>query len=99
MIKMPWINSATVSNSKKQTHAKDTERKESSELLTKGIEVDQKNPKDISLGAWLNYGGNYRENSERMEIFINNRHSALNMVIFSCQLDKQVEVYNLNKAK
>ena len=54
-----------MSNSKKQTHARDTERKEPSELLTKGIEVDQKNPKDISLGAWLNYGVNYKQREFR----------------------------------
>lgn len=70
-----------MSNSKKQIHARDTDKKDSSEL-----------------GAWLNYCVT-KNNAERMEIFINIMHSVLSTVILSCQLDHQVEVYNLNKAK
>lgn len=77
--RMPRINSATVSNSKKQTYSRDIAKGDSSRLLTKRIEIDKKSWKNASLRIGINYAvTTNRKNSKYLwKVYIRVEHGEV----------------------
>lgn len=80
-------------------NAKDVVRKDSSGLLTKGMKTDKKSPKILALGIWINYGVTISREFRKSRNIHKTYTFSVYVVDLSCQLDLQVELYSLLKAK